>query len=280
ASGVRTEPPASWLPWLSSPSVTVYFQDAAGGVFIPVTRHVSSREATPEGSVRQLVEGPRDRLRLAAPFPPGSRLTSFHIQDNVAVADVVAPPSAGAGRVSPTAATQALADTLRGSSLIDRVRLLVNGTEAGDRPARSPNDAGRLIYYTAGPYLAPIPTAAASPRDAMEAYLDGPAPGSGLTGLPADVGLVAYRFDPASEVAYVNLTYTESVQQLALGDPVQLRRTFSGIVATLDQYPGVKAAVLDFQGHARLGLGQCADMLRTPQLMPAVLNDESALAPR
>ncbi|MDE3074115.1 MAG: GerMN domain-containing protein [Chloroflexota bacterium] len=277
AGGGALGEPLQRLPWLNRPSVTVYFPDAGGRYFVPVTRHVSSKEVTPEGAVRQLLAGPRDRHALAAPFPPGIRLVRFASQDGTAVVELATPPSAANAQL-PAAALQSLAWTLRGSDQVQRVRLVVNGSAAGETSVRQPEAAGRALYFMLGPYVVPVATKAANPEDALRQYLDGPAPSSGLRGLPQDVGLLSYRFDPAKGLIYLNLRFTESVQQLALADPTQVRRIFTGLVATLTQYPGVNGAVLDFQGHAALGLGQCADLLRTPLARPQLLNDEAALA--
>ncbi len=43
-------------------------------------------------------------------------------------------------------------------------------------------------------------------------------------------------------------------------------------------FPEVEAVRLDFESHNALGLGQCADLLRTPQAWPDILNDERILA--
>ena len=43
---------------------------------------------------------------------------------------------------------------------------------------------------------------------------------------------------------------------------------------TLTELKEVQAVMLDFEGQAQLGLGQCRDLLRTVQLRPDILNDE------
>ena len=114
-----------------------------------------------------------------------------------------------------------------------------------------------------------------SPQEAIAQYLIVPALGSGLEGLPEDVRLLEYRFDVTRGLVYVNLTYTESVRQVALSDVSRMRRTLIGIIATLTDFDEVQAVMLDFQGHTRLGLGQCADLLLAPQISPHAPNDDA-----
>jgi hypothetical protein len=44
------------------------------------------------------------------------------------------------------------------------------------------------------------------------------------------------------------------------------------------EFPEIEGVWIDFEGHANLGLGQCAHLLRTLQLHPEVLNDERLLS--
>jgi hypothetical protein len=57
-----------------------------------------------------------------------------------------------------------------------------------------------------------------------------------------------------------------------------MRRTLEGLIATLTTAtPETNFVYLDFEGHATLGLGQCANLLRTVQPTPEILNDERLL---
>lgn len=265
-----------WLPWLNPPTVTVYFPDAQGRFLVPVARRVDDNPATPEEAVRQLLDGPRDRTALIGAFPRDTALSRLRVLEGEALVEVTLPQRGAAGSSPSPMALSALAQTLRGFGDVTSVRLEIDGVVAGSVPVPS-MDKPRPIYYRYGVYLVPAGTGASSPEAAVLQYLaqDGPHPG--LEGLPADVRLLEYRFDAARGLARVGFTYTDSVRQLALADPDGIRRSLIGIIATLTGFPEVKAVMLDFEGHARLGLGQCADLLRAPQLRPRTLNDEEQL---
>ena len=94
-----------------------------------------------------------------------------------------------------------------------------------------------LLYYASRDGLVAMPTSVTNPRAALTAYLSGSGDAK-LTSLPPDV---------------------------------------LGLIASLTEFPVVRAVQLDFEGHSRLGLGQCSDLLRTPQPRPALLNDERLL---
>jgi hypothetical protein len=64
---------------------------------------------------------------------------------------------------------------------------------------------------------------------------------------------------------------------LALDKPERMRLVLLGLIATLTEFPVVRTVQIDFQGQTRLGLGQCSDLLRTPQPRPQLLNDERLL---
>jgi hypothetical protein len=68
------------------------------------------------------------------------------------------------------------------------------------------------------------------------------------------------------------------VRTLALEQPDRMRLSLLGLIATLTEFPSVRAVRLDFEGQTRLGLGQCSDLLGAPQPRPALLNDERLLA--
>lgn len=271
-----------WLPWLSPTTVTVYFPDSQGRFLVPVTRRASAKAGLVEQAVSALVSGPRDGERLANPLGAGAALKGVTSDGAAISVDMIAPDSVGT--LSPNLAAQALAATLARAGGAQSFTLKVNGAAVVEAAAVPAPAEARYLYYTYGPYLVPVEAGVSSPGEALRQYLAGsgvlPSGKDGLSGLPADVKLLEYRLDTARGLAYANLTYTESVRQMALADPDGMRRTLTGIIATLAQFPEVKAAMLDFEGAARLGLGQCADLLRVPQLMPRTLNDEKAVLGR
>ena len=132
------------------------------------------------------------------------------------------------------------------------------------------------------PIESPIP-AVAQPvaddraRDVLSAYLEGPED-TRLTGLPVDVQVLIFEKSPGSALLEVNLTYVPSVREFATEDGDAMRRVLEGLIATLTTgFPGTHFIYLDFEGHASLGLGQCANLLRRAQPQPEILNDERLL---
>ena len=95
--------------------------------------------------------------------------------------------------------------------------------------------------------------------------------------MPADVRLLNYDYHAASRELSLGFSYTPSVRVLALEKPATMRTLLLGLIATLTEFPDVRAVRLDFGGQSRLGLGECSDLLRSPQPRPALLNDERLL---
>ena len=142
----------------------------------------------------------------------------------------------------------------------------------GDAPAkRMP-----LLYFASAKGLIAIPVKAVKPRDALDMYLSGPS-SPDITGLPPDVRLLAYDYDSADRVLSLKFSYTSSVRALAMDRPDRMRTVLLGLIASLTEFSEVRAVRLDFSGQTRLGLGQCSDLLRTPQTRPVLLNDERLL---
>jgi hypothetical protein len=110
----------------------------------------------------------------------------------------------------------------------------------------------------------------------LQQYLEG-APEPELTGLPPDVQLLAYDYTQADGLLSLKLTYTASVREIALERPDRMRFLLLGLIASLTEFSEVRAVQLDFGGQTRLGLGECSDLLGTPQPRPTLLNDERLL---
>ena len=102
-------------------------------------------------------------------------------------------------------------------------------------------------------------------------------PEPGLAGLPSDVRVLGYEHDTDAGLLSLNFSYTPSVRTLALDRPDRMRLSLLGLIASLTEFPSIRAVRLDFEGQTRLGLGQCSDLLRTVQPRPELLNDERLL---
>ena len=256
----------TWRPWARSTAVTLYF--LRGQTLFPVSRRLPASADLPRVTLQSLIDGPSNVSGLANPIPPGVRIQSLRITGGVAHIDL-SPEIHGESGMK--VAEISIVETMTGLPGIDSVALSVDGQAAGEPAKRQP-----LLYYASSDGLVAIPVAAATPRAAVDAYLAGPADQQ-FTGLPRDVRLLHYEYDPAKRLASLNVSYTPSIRTLAIEKPERMRFALLGLIATLTEFPQVRAVQLDFEGRARLGLGQCSDLLRTPQPRPELLNDERLL---
>lgn len=257
----------SGLPWLDRTPVTLFFGDSTGQFLVPVSRTFSGAEASPHSISEAVLDGPEGNTGLVNFIPEGTRINSISIKDGIVEIDL-SPEFLEADNQF---ASLALTNSLLSSPGVDRVITSVDGTLI-DR-----SDLGnRLMYYVMDELLIAVPVRAKDVQSALAAFLDGPEIPE-LVGLPSDVRLLQSDFDPGNGLLSLNFTYTDSVQALGIDYPDTMRQVLIGLIATLTDFPEVQAVTLDFEGHARLGLGQCADLLRAPQIKPAVLNDERLL---
>ncbi len=251
------------LPWAARPAATLYYPDAAGRFLVPISVALAGDPADPGALVAALAAAPPAGLGLRPLIGDGGAAREVTLEGGAARLDVTA---GGVG--DAPLARLALAQTLAAWPGGAAAELMLEG---------APAEAGRLLHYVAGELIVAVPTDAAGPRAALEAYLAGPAD-AGLTGLPAEVRLLGYALDGRNGLLRVELSYGPAVQALATERPETMRRALLGLIATLTAFPEVQAVMLDFEGHARLGVGQCADLLRTPQTRPEALNDARLLA--
>ncbi len=258
---------AGWWPWTSSTMVTLYFAD--GRFFSPVSRRMPNNEDLPRAVLQALLAGPRAGSGLRNPIPPGVEIRSFQLAGGVAQVDLSAAVLVEQGDTHTV--ETAIVETLTALPGVTSVSLSVEGESLTESAKRVP-----LLYYASANGLVAVPVSATSPRAALTMYLAGP-PDPELTGLPPDVRLLTYEYDPADGLLSLNFTYTPSVRELALDNAARMRLLLLGLITTLTEFSTVRAVQLDFEGQSRLGLGQCSDLLRTPQPRPALLNDERLL---
>ncbi|MBI3049957.1 MAG: GerMN domain-containing protein [Acidobacteria bacterium] len=248
-------------PW-SSTTLTLYYAD--GPYLFPLSRRVPSGTDLPRAAIEGLLAGPPAGSPLASALPPGLALQALDVVGRVAHVQL----SGSEALRSAPLAVPAIVATLTGVPGVGEVALTMDGIPRTDPSTRAP-----LLYYPSARGLVAVPTAAADPRAALDAFLAGP-PSPELTRLPPDARLLGAAFDAAEGVLALRFAYMPSVRMLALERPDQMRFLLLGLIATLTGYPEVRAVQLDFGGQSRLGLGECSDLLRTPQPRPALLNDE------
>ena len=271
---VRSLPPikgavgaAGWWPWPTTTMATLYFTD--GRFLFPVSRRMPTNDELPRAALQALLAGPSARSGLRGPIPPGVEIRSFQLANGVARINLSAAFLGEHGDMQ--AAERALVETMTALPGVTSVALSVEGKSLAESAAREP-----LLYYASANGLVAVPASVTDPRAALAKYLADP-PDPDLTSLPPDVRLLTYEYDPADGLLSLNFTYTPSLHALALGKPERTRLLLLGLIAGLTEFRQVRAVQLDFEGRSRLGLGQCSDLLRTPQPRPALLNDERLL---
>jgi spore germination protein GerM len=258
---------SDWWPWGRTATVTLYFSD--GQSLFPVSRRMPVNTELPNAVLRALFAGPDVRSSLKSWIPSGTEIRSFNISGATANIDLSSAFLAASSRLD--LAKAAIIETMTALPDVSSVALSVEG-----KPVSTPATRRPLLYYGSANGLVALPASASGPRAALEAYLSGPSDPE-LTGFPHDVQLLKYEYAEANRSLSLNFTYTPSIRTLALDKPERMRLVLLGLIATLTEFPEVRTLQIDFQGQTRLGLGQCSDLLRTPQARPQLLNDERLL---
>jgi spore germination protein GerM len=257
---------AEW-PWARTATVILYFSD--GQSLFPVSRRIPANTELPSAVLRALLAGPDTRSSLKSWIPSRTEIRSFNIAGGMAHIDL-----SGAfldGSSPPGLAKAAVIETMTALPGVSSVALSVEGNPVVTSANRTP-----LLYYASANGLVAVPAFISGPRAALEAYLSGPGDRE-LTGFPSDVQLLSYKYAETNRSLSLNFTYTPSIRTLALDKPERMRLVLLGLIASLTEFPEIRTVQLDFQGQTRLGLGQCSDLLRTPQPRPQLLNDERLL---
>lgn len=271
--GVRNLPPtvslglAELWPWATT-TITLYFPD--GRFIVPVSRRIKRDVDPPRATLQALLDGPAAESGLRSPIPPGVHIRSFELEEGVARIDL--SPAVMREPSQMRAAEIAIVETMTALPGVTAVSLSIDGQPIAVSARRLP-----LMYYASANGLLAVTASATTPRVALETYLSGP-PDPGLTALPSDVRLLGYKHARGNGLLSLDFSYTPSVRTLALEQPDRMRLSLLGLIATLTEFPSVRAVRLDFEGQTRLGLGQCSDLLGAPQPRPALLNDERLLA--
>jgi spore germination protein GerM len=246
--------------------VTLYFSD--GQFLFPVSRRMPANDGLPRAALQALLDGPQAGSKLKRSIPAGVQIRSLQLAGGLARIDLSA---AFLHQPADTLAETAVVDTLTALPGVTAVTLSVEGKPLTASAARVP-----LLYYASANGLAAVPAPATEPRAALAAYMARPASPE-LTSFPGDSRLLDYEYDPSGRFLSLNFTYSPSVRTLALEKPERMRTLLLGLITSLTEFPQVRSVRLDFEGRTRLGLGECSDLLRTPQARPQLLNDERLL---
>jgi len=271
ASSAEGSTLADLLPWSRPTPVTLFFLDASGEHLVPVSRSLQRDEASPSALIEALLAGPAGGSGLIPSVPTGTRALSITLEEGHLTVDL-SREFISASTLGHTAVHQSLSSWPEAASVAIEVE--------GDAMATGQADETLLFFYNEErDMLIASLVKDREPRDVLAAYLDGPTE-SGLVGLPLDVSLLSFSFSHENGLLALDFTYRDSVREFATDHPDAMRRVLEGLIATMVSFPEVDAVRIDFEGHNTLGLGQCADLLRTPQVLPDVLNDERLLSLR
>jgi spore germination protein GerM len=258
-----------WLPWMQKTPVTLFFGDATSDRLVPVSRGLGRVGATPEGLLDALLAGPTEGIGLRSLVPAGTSVAGVDLTGSTLTVDLAGDVM----ELSAPLTRRAVFASLASWPGVDQVIVTVDGTAIA--PPTEP-----LLYFYDEPrdMLVAEPTIAADPRELATAFLAGPGDPA-LTGLPTDVTLNSFGVNQDNGLLTLEMSYVPSLRQFALDHPDAVRRVLVGFITTMTTaFPQVDAVYLDFEGHATLGLGQCADLLRSAQLTPETINDERVLA--
>jgi spore germination protein GerM len=260
--------PAGSMRVFRHPATTVNLYFVDGGFLFPVSRQFQTDDRLPRAALEALLAGPHRSRTVKSAVPDGVAVRSISVVDGVARIDLSRDLGQGDQQ---SMALASIRETMTRVPGIRSVALTVLGA-----PLAAPTSRTPLLYFPSASGLVAIPAKAGDPRVALSAFLAGP-PGADMTGVPSDVRLLTYDYDSSSRRLSLGFTYTPALRALAVEQPARTRTLLLGLIATLTDFADVQTVRLDFGGQSRLGLGECSDLLRTPQPGPALLNDERLL---
>lgn len=256
-------PYLNWFPWLNRTSITFYYADDSGKYLIPVSQTIDNNANSHQTVIDTLMEDPKEGRGLVSIIPRNMEFLSTSIDENIVTVDITL------SEISTDLTLPILAIRYSFQSLpeVDGVIFTIDGN-----PMDSAISSSHLAYYIQNDLFVAIPTEAGSPEVALNEYM-ARTNKDGLVGLPSDVHLLDYDVNSVNGLMSLNFTYTDSIRELGIEQPETMRQVLIGLIATMTQFPEITAVSLNFEDHARLGFGQCADLLRSPQIAPIIFND-------
>lgn len=254
------------LLWFHRTPVTLYYTDKSSNHYVPVSLSIAGNVDAPRALFKSFSEWPKDVIGLPQPVPAGTKIRKLSLEGGELQLDL----SEHFLQADLPVATPALWHTMNSLPNVQKVHISVAGVPLALPPA----DRRMLFFYSLPESrLVSIPAKAYSHVEALETYLKGTGYAT-VIGLPADVQMLEYEFDPIRHSLVLNFSYTSSLRSLGTDHPESTRAVLLGLIATLTQFPEIETVSLEFDGHTRLGLGECASLIGTPQTRPMVLNDE------
>lgn len=257
------------LLWLQRVPVILYYLDGPSGQLVPISRSLAGNKEIPAALFAEYISGPLAGSGLTALVPEKTSLLQYSQSDGRLTLEL----SEHFLQTNQARAVPALWHTMNSIPGVEQVSLNVNG-----KLLPTPSADVRLLHFysLARERLVSVPMVSSGHLDALNAYLHG-FTGEGIVGLPIDVKILDYQFDEVRNSLWLNFSYPPSLKKFGVERPNVTRPLLTGLIATLTQFPEIDTVTLSFNGRSRLGLGQCASLIGTPQSQPAVLNDERLL---
>lgn len=254
------------LLWFHRTPVTLYYTDSASNNFEPVSYSLAGNADNPRMLFKLFSKWPQGVRGMLPPLPDGTEIRSLSLEGGQLQLEL----SEHFLQANLPLAVPALWHTMKSLPDVQNVHVTVAG-----KPLTMPSSNTRMLYFysLSKSRLVSLPANASSHRQALEMYLQGPSDNK-LIGLPADVQMLNYEFDPIRNSVRLNFNFTSSLRRLGTEHPESTRSLLLGLIATLTQFREIETVTLEFDGHSRLGLGNCANLIGTPQTRPMVLNDE------
>ncbi|QIB64987.1 GerMN domain-containing protein [Kineobactrum salinum] len=251
-------------------TVTVYYPDGHGRL-IPLSSTLPGNVDGPREIFHKLQNPPIHPARtLQSPLPAGTVMISDLRDDGTLTVNLSLPTGSDSKALSSDSLF-ALKASMLSLPQIKRVKFELHtppiavAAEEDDRQVV-------YLYNFAHQQIETVMVPTSGPSTTLQAFLDLGAQ-SDSQGFPSDVTVSNYRYTPLDRALNVDFSYTPSLRQLALDNPNSIRGLLVGLIATLTQFNQIQQVTLTFGQHTKLGAGQCATLIGTPQPQPLILNE-------
>lgn len=254
----------STLDWFHRTPVTLYFITAKNDRLVPISRSLVGNNNQPEDVIEQLLAGSLEDSGLISPLPAGTEIRKLVLNNGLLHIDV----SKQFAKLKSQQALPAIFASLTSLPTVDKVLVTI-----AQQAFAESNLHQKAIYFHRNDHIVAKFIEAKNPQELIERYLSAGHRGD-LLGLPNDVQLLDYDYDPLNAQATLNFSFTDSLNTLGKEHPEATRNILLGIINSLTNFSSVVSVVIKFDGHSRIGLGQCASLIGVPQMAPSILNDE------
>ncbi|MEH6473715.1 MAG: GerMN domain-containing protein, partial [Halopseudomonas sp.] len=155
----------SWQQWLRRTPVTLYFENPTGGYLIPVSRSLAGKADSPQDLLAEWLAGPATDSGLRPLISADTRVQRIALKGGTLLLDL----SQEALTANRPQAIPALWHSLVSLPLVRRAVITVAG-----KAVTTPAPNSRMLFYHWRDRLVAQPSLASSPRELLDAYLQGP----------------------------------------------------------------------------------------------------------